>query len=67
VKRILAGLTLAAAGLAAASLYRQWKDGQPATPRHRAPLENWENEGGAVPETATATEWSDTRAKKTPL
>lgn len=51
MNRLLRGIALAAAGAAAMSLYRQWQrmpDGQ----RRRHHLETWENEGGAVPESA---------------
>ena len=51
MNRLLRGVALVAAGAAAMSLYRQWQripDGQ----RRRHHLDTWENEGGAVPESA---------------
>ena len=55
MKTIVRSLVFAAAGFAAASIYRQWADGeQPSRRRHKMPLENWENEGGALPDVASA-------------
>ena len=55
MKSVIRSLVFAAAGFAAASLYRQWADDrQAALRRPRHPLENWENEGGALPEIASA-------------
>lgn len=55
MKNVLRSLVFAAAGFAAASLYQQWASNRRASsPRHRHPLENWENEGGALPDVATA-------------
>lgn len=55
MKTILRSLAFAAVGFAAASMYRQWADGQqPSGRRHKQPLENWENEGGALPDVASA-------------
>ena len=55
MKTLVRSLVLAAAGFAAASLYRQWADGQqPSRRRRKLPLENWENEGGALPDVASA-------------
>jgi len=54
MRSVIRSLVFAAAGFAAASLYRQWSDERRAAPRrHRHPLENWENEGGALPEIAS--------------
>ena len=55
MKSLIRSLVFAAAGFAAASLYRQWANERSLSPRrHRHPLETWENEGGALPEVATA-------------
>jgi hypothetical protein len=55
MKSLVRSLVFAAAGFAAAALYRQWTNDQRASPRrHRHPLENWENEGGALPDVASA-------------
>ena len=55
MKSIVRSLVFAAAGFAAASLYRQWAHDRQALPRRqRHPLENWENEGGALPDVASA-------------
>ena len=55
MKSLIRSLVFAAAGFAAASLYRQWATERSLSPRrHRHPLENWENEGGARPAVATA-------------
>jgi hypothetical protein len=55
MKSLVRSLVFAAAGFAAASMYRQWADGQqPSRRRHKMPLENWENEGGALPDVASA-------------
>jgi len=52
---VIRSLVFAAAGFAAASLYRHWSsDRRLSGPRRRHPLENWENEGGALPEVASA-------------
>ena len=53
MNRLLTRLLWAAAGLAVAALYRQWTS-RPHTPAHQQVLETWENEGGALPEPATA-------------
>ena len=53
MNRLLTRLLWAAAGFAVAALYRQWMS-QAAQPHHRHMLETWENEGGALPEPATA-------------
>ena len=54
MKTIIRSLVFAAAGFAAASMYRQWSDNQqPSGRRPKQPLENWENEGGALPDAAT--------------
>jgi hypothetical protein len=55
MKSLVRSLVFAAAGFAAASLYRQWTNDQRTSPRrHRHPLENWENEGGALPDAEPA-------------
>lgn len=54
MKGILRSLIFAAAGFAAASLYRQWSAAGAAARKHRHPLDRWENEGGALPEVSTA-------------
>ena len=55
MKTIVRSLVFAAAGFAAASMYRQWADNQKPSKRpHKQPLENWENEGGALPDVASA-------------
>jgi hypothetical protein len=55
MRSLIRSLVFAAAGFAAASLYRQWSSDRRASPRgHRHPLENWENEGGALPDVASA-------------
>jgi hypothetical protein len=55
MKSVIRSLVFAAAGFAAASLYRQWSSDRRLSPgRRRHPLENWENEGGALPEVASA-------------
>jgi len=55
MKGLVRSLVFAAAGFAAASLYRQWA-GNPRglQRRQKHPLENWENEGGALPDVASA-------------
>ena len=54
MKTIIRSLFFAAAGFAAASMYRQWAGNQqPSGRRPKHPLENWENEGGALPDAAT--------------
>ena len=54
MKTIIRSLAFAAAGFAAASMYRQWAGNQqPSGRRPKQPLENWENEGGALPDAAT--------------
>jgi len=53
MNRLLVRLAWAAAGFAVAAMYREWK-AQAGLPRHRHPLETWENEGGALPEPVTA-------------
>jgi len=54
MKTIIRSLVFAAAGFAAASMYRQWTvNQQPSGRRPKQPLENWENEGGALPDAAT--------------
>jgi len=55
MKGLVRSLVFAAAGFAAASLYRQWAGNQRGLPRRQKhPLENWENEGGALPDVASA-------------
>jgi len=55
MKNLIRSLAFAAAGFAAAALYRQWADDRKSSPRRqRHPLENWENEGGALPNVASA-------------
>ena len=55
MKSLVRSLVFAAAGFVAASLYRQWMNDQRSLPRRpRHPLENWENEGGALPDVASA-------------
>ena len=55
MKSIVRSVVFAAAGFAAASVYRQWaRDRRALARRQRHPLENWENEGGALPEVASA-------------
>ena len=55
MKSLVRSLVFAAAGFAAAALYRQWTNDRRSSPRrHRHPLENWENEGGALPDVASA-------------
>jgi hypothetical protein len=55
MKSLIRSVLFAAAGFAAASFYRQWAQERRLSPRrHRHPLENWENEGGALPDVATA-------------
>jgi len=55
MKNLFRSLVFAAAGFVAASLYRQWTDDRRSSPRRpRHPLENWENEGGALPDVASA-------------
>ena len=55
MKGLVRSLVFAAAGFAAASLYRQWAGNQRGLPRRqKPPLENWENEGGALPDVASA-------------
>ena len=55
MKGLVRSLVFAAAGFAAASLYRQWAGNQRGLPRrHKHPLESWENEGGALPDVASA-------------
>jgi hypothetical protein len=55
MKSLIRSLVFAAAGFAAASLYRQWTNDRRSSPRRlRPPLENWENEGGALPDVASA-------------
>ena len=55
MKTIIRSLVFAAAGFAAASMYRQWTGNQqPSGRRPKQPLENWENEGGALPDVASA-------------
>jgi len=56
MNRLLRGIALAAAGAAAMSLYRQWQQMPEGQRRRRHHLENWENEGGALPEAAPQTE-----------
>jgi len=51
MNRLLRGVALVAAGAAAMSLYRQWQR-LPHGQRRRHHLDTWENEGGAVPESA---------------
>lgn len=63
---LLRSLALAAAGFAAASLYRQWQSGaQSGSRRHRHPLETWENEGGALPDSLPADPGSTAYPKAT--
>jgi hypothetical protein len=55
MRSLIRNLVVAAAWFAAASLYRQWANDRRSSPRRqRHPLENWENEGGALPEVASA-------------
>lgn len=55
MKGLVRSLVFAAAGFAAASLYRQWAGNRRGLPRRQKhPLENWENEGGALPDVASA-------------
>jgi hypothetical protein len=55
MKNLVRSLVFAAAGFAAAALYRQWATDRRSSPRrHRPALENWENEGGALPDVASA-------------
>jgi hypothetical protein len=55
MKSLVRSLVFAAAGFAAASLYRQLANERKALPRRqRHPLENWENEGGSLPDVASA-------------
>ena len=55
MRNLIRNLVFAAAGFAAASLYRQWANDRRSGPRRqRHPLENWENEGGALPDVASA-------------
>ena len=61
MNRLLRSVVLAAAGLAVASLYRQSKL-QRAPSRHRLPLESWENEGGAVPDSTPLDAGPDKRS-----
>ena len=51
MNRLLRSIALAAAGAAAMSLYRQWQQ-MPERQRRRHHLETWENEGGALPDSA---------------
>lgn len=64
MNRLLRVLALAATGAAAISIYRQLqRHNQDVSRRH--PLENWENEGGALPEqpaTAAAPNARSTRS-----
>jgi hypothetical protein len=55
MSNLMRNLVFAAAGFAAAAFYRQWASDQRSSPRRpRHPLENWENEGGALPDVASA-------------
>jgi len=55
MKGLVRSLVFAAAGFAAASFYRQWAGNHRGLPRRQKhPLENWENEGGALPDVASA-------------
>jgi hypothetical protein len=54
MRGILRSLIFAAAGFAVASLYREWSAANASPHKHRHPLDSWENEGGALPEVATA-------------
>ena len=58
MNRLLRGIALAAVGAAAMSLYRQWQQ-MPQGQRRRHHLENWENEGGALPDFAQQPERDD--------
>ena len=48
MNRLLRNLAVAATGAIAVSIYRQWQQNSGKSHRHH--LENWENEGGALPE-----------------
>jgi len=65
MNRLLRGIALAAAGAAAMSLYRQWQRMPDADGRRRRRhhLENWENEGGALPDAAPQPEAEVTRRR----
>jgi hypothetical protein len=54
MSRLLTRLAWMAVGFAAAAIYREWQ-AQGTHPRHQV-LETWENEGGALPEPATASD-----------
>lgn len=53
MNRLLRTLTIAVTAIGALQLYRRSRT-EAGHGRHRLPVETWENEGGALPEVASA-------------
>jgi hypothetical protein len=64
MSRLFTRLAWIAIGFAASAVYREWQS-KGMHPRHRHMLETWENEGGALPEPATAADSRSTSLDET--